>query len=181
MKLDVSLILKEPGASMPFSVTGEIGGLDVPGGASSVSGPFAVKGVATALGNGVYVEANAKGSVKLVCSRCLTTFDRALDLSCEAKFVPEIGAAPEDREEEIDIFPLTDSICDLDEMIRHEIVLNVPMKPLCGEDCKGLCPVCGKNLNEGDCDCPKDEAQPTLFGQKLLEAVEERGKRHGRP
>ena len=181
MKIDVSLILKKPGASMSFDVSGEVRDLDIPGGAVSVSGPFSVKGVATSLGEGVYVEANAKGSVRLTCSRCLSPFDLNMELSCEAKFVPETEAVQGERDDELEVFMLHDSTCDLDEMLRHEIVLNVPMKPLCREDCRGICPVCGKNLNEGDCACPKDGAQPTLFGRKLLEAVEERGNKRGRP
>mgnify|MGYP005843201669 CR=1 FL=1 len=181
MDIDVSLILKKPGASMSFDVTGVVEDLDVPGGATPSSGPFSVKGVATSIGSGVYVEANATGSVKLICSRCLSPFDLKMDLSCEAKFVPEAQAAAEARDEDVEVFALSDSRCDLDEMLRHEIVLNVPMKPLCREDCKGICPVCGKNLNEGDCDCPKDGAQPTLFGRKLLDALEERGNKRGRP
>lgn len=182
MKVDVSAILKEPGVSLPFDVEGTAGDLAVPGGAV-VSGPLTARGVVTSLGDGVYVEANVRGAMTMTCSRCLCAFDRPIDLSCEGKFtgdVPDKGNEKED-EDEVEVFPLEGTFCDLDEMIRHEIVLSLPMKPLCGEDCKGLCPVCGKNLNEGACDCDAGGAAPTSFGQKLLQALDERGKKDGRP
>jgi len=181
LKLDVSLILKEPGASLPFDMKGVAGELDFRGGAARLSGPLTVRGVATSLGDGVYLEANVRGSIELTCSRCLSQFERFVDLSCEGKFVPNAGQPEPEGENEVEVFPLEGTCCDLDEMIRHEIVLGIPMKPLCRDECKGLCPACGKNLNEGDCDCPKPQGQPSLFGRKLLEAMEERGKKDGRP
>jgi uncharacterized protein len=51
-------------------------------------------------------------------------------------------------------------ILDLTEAIRQYKVMALPMKPLCREECAGICPTCGKNLNEGPCDCPSDEADP---------------------
>ncbi len=181
MKVDVSSILKEPGASLPFDLVGRPGELNAAGGAVEVSGPLTARGVATSLGDAVYVEANVRGSVNLVCSRCLSPFERPIDLSCEGKFVKRPGAPESEEQDEVEVFALEGAFCDLDEMIRHEIALNVPMKPLCSEECKGFCPVCGKNLNEGNCDCPKPQDQPSVFGRRLLEALEERGKKDGRP
>lgn len=145
-----------------------------------VAGGFAVRGVATSIGDGVYVDAHAEGTVKLTCSRCLGSFAKKMGLDCEAKFMEN----PEDRSredrDEIEVFSLENGVCDLSEMVRHEIVLNLPMKPLCSPRCKGLCPVCGANLNEGGCDCEKPDPGETVFGRKLLEALNERGKKHGR-
>lgn len=165
---------------MPFDLRGSIGELEIPGGAAELAGPLTAKGVATSIGDGVYVEANVRGSVRLTCSRCLSPFQKALDLSCEAKFVEKSDAAPAAEEEEVEVFALHGKLCDLDEMVRHEIVLCLPMKPLCSERCKGLCPVCGKNLNEGDCGCPKPDEPPSAFGRKLQEAVVERSRKDGR-
>jgi uncharacterized protein len=180
VKIDVSLILKEPGASLPFDAKGMISGLTVDGGVAEVREPLTVRGVTTSLGNGVYVEANVRGSVELQCSRCLSTFERPIDLSCEGKFTGDVLDKEPEDEDEVEVFPLEGTYCDLDEMIRHEIVLSLPMKPLCREDCKGLCPTCGKNLNEGVCDCASPEEPSSRFGRKLLEAVDERGKKDGR-
>ncbi len=181
MIIDVSPILKEPGASLPFDLKGKVGELDAEGGTAEIVGPLTVRGVATSLGDGIYVEANVRGSVSLLCSRCLAPFEKPIDLSVEGRFEENAEAGADEEEEEVEVFPLEGTSCDLDEMIRHEIVLSLPMKPLCSEECKGLCPVCGKNLNEGDCDCGKPKDQPSAFGRKLLEALEERGKKDGRP
>lgn len=180
MRVDVSPILKEPGASIPFDLKGRPGEINLPDGAVEVSVPLTARGVATSLGDSVYVEANVRGSLTLMCSRCLSPFERPIDLSCEGKFVKD-PSSPESQEDEVEVFPLEGACCDLDEMIRHEIVLAIPMKPLCSEECKGFCPVCGKNLNEGDCGCLKPQDEPSAFGRKLLETLEERGKKHGRP
>lgn len=183
MKVDVSAILKEPGVSLPFDVKGTVGKLAVDGGAAEVSGPLTVRGVVTSLGNGVYVEANVRGAVALTCSRCLSPFERPVDLSCEGKFTGDVleKAHGDEDEDEVEIFPLEGTSCDLDEMIRSEIVLSLPMKPLCSEECKGICPMCGKNLNEGSCDCAAEGTTTSPFGRKLLGALEERGKKDGRP
>ena len=183
MRIDVSEILKEPGISLPFDVKGTVGKLAVEGGDAEISAPLTARGVATSLGkNGVYVEANVRGAVTLTCSRCLTPFERPVDLSCEGKFTGDVlDKADRDEDEgDVEVFPLEGTFCDLDEMIRHEIVLSLPMKPLCSEECKGFCPVCGKNLNEGECDCTAESMNSISFGRKLLEALEERGKKDGR-
>jgi uncharacterized protein len=177
LKIDVSEILKVPGASIPFEVEGDLG-KDESAGLFEASGPFSARGVATSIGDGVYVEAHAEGKVNLVCSRCLVPFTKTVALNCEGKFVED--AQSHETDDEVEVFPLDGEFCDLDEMLRHEIVLSHPMKPLCSTGCKGICAVCGKNLNEGDCGCEAPESQETAFGKKLLEAVNERGKKHGR-
>ena len=57
---------------------------------------------------------------------------------------------------------------DLDELIYSDIILLTPTKFLCKEDCKGLCPTCGKNLNEGDCACAKQQTDPRLEALRQL-------------
>lgn len=182
MRIDVSLILDAPGRSMPFDQKGHVGDVGVPGEGDLLLGPQHARGVVTSIGGGVYVEANVKGSVRLTCSRCLSPFDKDLEIACEGKFMEDPGRMNKDDEDDVEVFPLEGTYCNLDEMVRHEIALAIPMKPLCREDCRGLCPGCGKNLNEGDCDCLVPQGKPSVFGEKLLEALEERSKkRDGRP
>jgi len=76
---------------------------------------------------------------------------------------------PEDEREPL----FVDSIFDLTELLRQSILLALPMRPLCSEECKGLCPHCGANLNEGPCGCPTDlDANPFAALAKLLEDEE---------
>jgi uncharacterized protein len=182
MKIDVTEILKTPGAGMPFEADGDVSNPDETGESSAV-GRFVVRGVATSIGVGVYVDAHAEGLVELTCSRCLGSFTKKLELDCEAEFVenPKERLDEEDRHE-VEVFPLKSGVCDLSEMVRHEVLLSLPMKPLCSQGCKGLCPVCGANLNQGDCDCEGLDSKETVFGRKLLSALNERerGKGNGR-
>ncbi len=180
MRIDVSSIIKKPGASVSFCEQGTIEPLEEDGGNLEFSGPVAVKGVATSTGDGVYVQANAQGAVRLVCSRCLSEYDHHFDFNCEGNFSKDSASSVSDEgEEDIEVFPLEGDFCSLDEMIRHEVILNLPMKPLCKPDCKGFCCVCGTNLNESQYTGEKPGEQATLFGRKLLEALGERSKRNG--
>lgn len=183
MRIDVADILHEPGASFSFDLTGsehELSGLDIGG---QVQKGVRVRGIATSLGNGVYVEANVVGSLKLQCSRCLTHFIHPFNINCEARFMeslqpegqPQVDDETREPADDIEEFLLDGTFCDLDEMIGHEIILNLPMKPLCTAECKGLCPVCGKDLNDGPCDCQNTPTATTRFGEKLLRALKERG------
>ncbi|MDP2943511.1 MAG: DUF177 domain-containing protein [Candidatus Omnitrophota bacterium] len=82
----------------------------------------------------VYARITTKGKLEITCARCLSPdridFKKDFDLSYDVKGKTSL---------------------DLTDDIRQEIVLECPLKPLCRQDCKGLCPVCGKNLNEGSC------------------------------
>lgn len=175
MKINVSDIIEEPGTSVSFSETGIVEPFGNNAEDIALRTPFRVEGVATSTGEGVYVQANVKGSVGLICSRCLAGFDMELQFDCEGRFVENPEDILPNNEDDIEAFALNGEFCVLDEMIQHELLLNIPMKPLCNSKCQGLCEVCGANLNEAPCECLKHDSETTLFGQKLLEALE-RGK-----
>ena len=98
------------------------------------------------------IEGNASITVAMQCDRCLQDVDHTFDLTfCEEVFSPDKAseAGVDDEENNfMDGFNL-----DTDVLVENEILLNWPMKILCKEDCKGICKVCGKNLNDGDCGC----------------------------
>ena len=73
-------------------------------------------------------------------------------------FVPSV-----ENEDQDDYIVLPDLVLELDALAEEDLVLNLPSKVLCQEDCKGLCPTCGKNLNDGPCDC-KEPVDPRLAG-----------------
>ncbi|HHY11951.1 MAG TPA: DUF177 domain-containing protein [Firmicutes bacterium] len=179
MKINVSDIIEQPGASIPFSETGSIEPLADGNEDIMLPAPFTVEGVATSTGEGVYVQANVKGTVRLTCSRCLSSFDLMVEFDCEGRFVSDPDVPMSDEEDDIESFALVGEYCVLDDMVQHELLLNIPMKPLCKPECKGFCEVCGANLNEEPCQCDAPGTQATLFGRKLLEALEERGKDNG--
>jgi uncharacterized protein len=90
------------------------------------------------------------------CRRCAEPVSGELVVDVRERFgdQPLVSGQPEDD----DLYPIVDDIVDLGPLVRDAIVLELPMAPLCRDDCAGLCPVCGANRNEGDCGCvaPRD-------------------------
>jgi uncharacterized protein len=113
--------------------------------------------------------------LRVDCSRCLVTFDVPLVqdffLTLVADKSPEKGTS-HGEDEEAALFPCAEGRADLVEMVSEQIYLNLPLKPVCREDCKGLCPVCGASRNVTDCDCRTEDLDPRLT--PLLDLKERR-------
>lgn len=107
---------------------------------------------------------HVKFSLDLVCDRCLEPFVRDEDLSFEHTLVQKLDS---DQDEDYILCP--GGVLDLGELVRTDVLLELPTKVLCSEDCKGLCEQCGQNLNFGSCKCEKKEIDPRLavLGQLL--------------
>lgn len=110
------------------------------------------------------------------CDRCLEPFDRHLSVPVEVTLSPADEVATEGEEdEEVELteddlnfsFYEGDEI-DLGDLIRQFLLLEVPIRHLCAEDCKGLCPHCGENLNHKKCDCRPARGDPRLAVLKNL-------------
>ncbi len=97
----------------------------------------------------------------LVCDRCAKEIQSIIKSNFKLVYLfrNNYDDSESEREEVVYLHPDTDKI-DLDKVIRDYAVLAVPMKHLCSEDCKGLCPKCGKNLNDGLCDCKEEVVDP---------------------
>lgn len=111
-------------------------------------------------------------TLELPCSRCLDPFTWPVDSSFDLRYQPHARNTGEgEREiEEDDLttaFYENDTI-DLGQLMREQFYLALPMKPLCGDDCKGLCPTCGTNWNKGACDCTNQWEDPRLAALKTL-------------
>jgi len=118
------------------------------------------------------VKGRAATKVELQCSRCLENFEMPLDTSFELRYVPAIDAHTE-PEREIAEDDLTTAFyregsLDVIEMLREQFQLALPMKPLCSQACRGLCPHCGANLNSTDCGCRSTWDDPRLAVLKGL-------------
>ena len=125
---------------------------------------------------GILVTADLHASLQLECSRCLDIFGKAIRLELEEEFLPTIDILTGSRlvlDEEADRANLIDSHHELNlsEVVRQDILLTVPTAPLCRSNCKGLCPVCGKNRNREDCHHDSKEIDPRLA--KLKELLDE--------
>lgn len=96
----------------------------------------------------------------LSCDRCLKEVPMTFDLRIERELSISDGQVVSEDAEEIPFLDETE--LDVDRLIYDEILVNWPTKVLCQEDCKGLCPVCGQDLNERDCGCDRQVADPRM-------------------
>jgi uncharacterized protein len=112
--------------------------------------------------------------LELPCSRCLDTIGVAVDVPFDLRYQPHESNGPgkeSDREIEEDDFGTAfydDDQIDLGQLMREQFYLAAPMKPLCDSECRGLCPVCGTNLNRGTCECKRDWDDPRFAVLKTL-------------
>ena len=112
------------------------------------------------------------GGIQVLCDRCLESYHRELKTSFKVFLALPLAHTEEDdielAEEDLDIDFIRGDEIDLDEIIHEQVYLTIPMKSLCKEDCLGLCPKCGSNLNEGDCPCERDLGHPAFLKLKNL-------------
>ena len=133
-----------------------------------------VKGKVQFLGTNrsILVTGNLETSVRGDCSRCLGQFEYPLGLSIEEEFfltIDPVSGLPVPPPAEAGAFLIdANHILDLGEAIRQYKIMALPMKLVCKEDCAGLCPHCGRNLNQGTCDCPAVPADPRWAKLQLL-------------
>ena len=180
MKINVAPLLKQPvGAHTDYQLTespidprGENAGL-TEAGATSID----AKIVATHTNPGAYLEGDARATIAEHCSRCLRPIETPVETHFAEQYYATIDVVSGDSKEP----PPSDTKrigsdfwIDLTPLLREELILATPLAPLCKPDCKGLCLVCGRDLNEEphDHDAPVDERWSTL--NKLNEFHPER-------
>jgi uncharacterized protein len=116
----------------------------------------------TNAGDGILAAGIVRGTVTTTCDRCLgpATFQIAADVSCYY-----LREEPEEEPEDDQDFGLidpSDGTVDLSEAIQGAIAMDIPFVVLCGDDCRGICPQCGANLNEGPCGCEPPADDPAF-------------------
>jgi uncharacterized protein len=107
-------------------------------------------------GETVFVRGDLSARVPLVCGRCLEPYTLAVSPTVDARFVPSPATRGEERElaaDDLETDVYRDGVLDLTSLLETETTLALPMKPLCRESCRGLCPVCGGNRNVTACAC----------------------------
>ena len=112
-------------------------------------------------GKELLITAETRLSVMIPCDRCLEDVKREFELNC-VKHV-DVGLSDAELTEELDESNFIDGYhLDVDKLLFHEILSSWPTKVLCREDCKGLCNVCGQNLNTGSCNCEDTGLDPRM-------------------
>ncbi|MCE1245089.1 MAG: DUF177 domain-containing protein [Firmicutes bacterium] len=160
--LNIHDIRKQPGLSMiwEYEDTPDIAEVEL---ADKVSATLKLTNVSSR----ILVEGSIRTAVKLECARCLADYVCPLEFSFVEEFLPEGSPELVEKEkldwEDLNLFSFSDDILDIYEMIRQNIITALPVKPLCSEGCKGLCPVCGKSRNTETCSCPVEEDEDEGF------------------
>ena len=163
MLLGLSKIIDCPGASVPFSVSIDLSDL-LYGESHPVSEPVLAEGVVRNTAGVLVMTGSLHTTIHGVCDRCASDFDKFVEFPLDVVLVTELSN--EENEDEW-VFPLEGDSADLEDIVRTVFVLNLDSKLLCKPDCKGLCCRCGKNLNDGPCNCQK-ELDPRFAALKQL-------------
>ena len=130
------------------------------GGEDVVSvGGVEIEGRVERAGRGYLLEGRVQGAAKLRCGRCLAEFNFPFAERLELHLLPS-SALPQEEEKRLEMGELEvrfydEPRLDLAEVAAEQFTLALPMKPLCAETCRGMCPRCGANLNLGPCSCPE--------------------------
>jgi uncharacterized protein len=118
------------------------------------------------------LEGTVRTELELPCSRCLDPFRMPVDAAFDLRYHPaaEMSAETEREvpDEDLETSYYRDDQIDLSELLREQFYLALPMKPLCQDACRGLCPQCGTNLNAGACDCAPGWDDPRLAALRKL-------------
>lgn len=163
MLLGLSKIIDCPGGVIPFETTLDLS-RETFGGCQPVSEPVVCHGQVRNTAGVLILTGIVETRLHGVCDRCAAAFQRDVKFPVEAVLVRELA-----NEEEADTwtFLLDGDNADLDEIMTTAFVLSMDTKLLCSEECRGLCPTCGKNLNEGLCSC-RPETDPRFAVLKQL-------------
>ena len=165
MLLGLSQIIDRPGASVPFSVSVDLSDLCY-GVSYPVSEPVLAEGNVRNTAGVLVMQGSIATTIHGICDRCASEFHRKVEFPIDVVLVTKLES--EENEDEW-VFPLEGDSADLDDIVRTVFVLNLESKLLCKEDCKGLCPQCGKNLNDGPCNCRKELDPRFAALEQLLE------------
>jgi len=117
--------------------------------------------------------------LKTTCGRCLEDAQLPIKADFSYTLLPAAGTGKDEVElqaEDLEIVYYDGDVIDLAPMIAEQVLLQIPMKVLCGDTCRGLCPQCGMNLNMGNCDCQKDFSDPrwAVLKKIKIEKIPER-------
>jgi len=158
VQINVSQQLKESIGAVRNYKLSEV--VDIVGGGSLVQGEVGLMRT----DRSILAKGTLHTEIELTCSRCLTLFGCPLTINIEEEYLPTtdvVTGATLPLPDEPGCFTIDEyNILDLTEAIRQYALLAIPMKPLCSEDCAGLCPTCGCNLNQASCNCPPKPADP---------------------
>lgn len=160
IKINVAEIKKRLVGKKTFTYDLTPDELDITDGIS-VIGTIRTEGCISNAGDVLLLEATMSAQVRRTCGRCLKEFTAVTKADVLEKFYP---ASAENIEK--DAFVYDSDVVDITVPLRESLLLAEPISALCKDDCRGLCPVCGNDLNDGDCGCDRFSVDPRLAALK---------------
>lgn len=157
MSIDLSRFFDEDISSIPIRESLNFESIDFDGRNIEFVEPIKVIGNIYRVGQDKYLDVEINYSYRESCGRCLESFTKSQTTGLSGKLTDDTD---EDSEEELVYYD--GEILDLTSDVRSMVLLDLPMKPICKDDCQGLCPVCGIDKNKEDCDCVVDTVDPRL-------------------
>ena len=165
MRLDLRDIIHVPDARKDFQFQLDLSQLDFYG-SNPIAHPVLAEGSVTNHAGALVLEGTARSTLELACDRCGREFSREKIVRLESLVAQQL-----EDEENDEIILLDGWELDLDQVVTETFVLAMDTKNLCSDDCKGLCPKCGANLNEGPCRCkPEPDPRWAALSQLLNDA-----------
>jgi DUF177 domain-containing protein len=154
----VTTLRRQPGARREERRAGGIGELAVAGSVVPAQAEAVAVAVLDSIDGGIEVAASVRAPWQGECRRCLRPITG--ELCCEVRelYRSRLGHQSPDPDE--DTYPLEGDVLDLRPLVRDALLLELPLAPLCRQDCRGLCPTCGADLNAGPCDCGPAAVDP---------------------
>lgn len=156
MVLDVSQLIQNDGAVKELDLSISLDNMFFNGLDIVFTTPFKLKGTVKNIAGTLYLELNADVSFETQCARCLDTVSENLSFEIYEVF----SKTPVENDDEVTV--LESGNIDLDDVLEKAFVGVLPISYLCSDDCKGLCPDCGCNLNHETCSCDIDNTDPRL-------------------
>ena len=132
-----------------------------------ITKPIIVSGEVINYGGYMELRIKAEADYETECARCLDIIKGTLTVEFN-KSVTAAGTLSDENTDIDDYVFIVDGMLDVSVALAEQILLEYPLKQLCRDDCKGLCPKCGRNLNESECGCAVKEIDPRLEGLKKL-------------
>jgi len=167
LRVDVSELLRRPGASESVQTDHILPGVEVPLAHVRDDSPLRVELLLEALVDGIHVSGIVRGTVVLECRRCLKEIASPLEVNLD-----EVFLYPGEGED--DVYRVTGEQIDLEPAVRDALMLALPLNPLCKEGCRGLCSTCGADLNDVDCGHSQDPVDIRWTGlEQLRRTLEE--------
>lgn len=161
MQINLKKLFLNEGASESFNYSFSMENVEVDGVKPFIS-PVLAKGQFRNYAGSVELEAQLEYDFSMPCHRCMEETLTHFDQSLKHALVRQLS------EDDNDSYIQVEEVLDLDELFYADILLELPVKYICKEDCRGICPTCGINLNLNSCNCSKSHTDPRLDALKAL-------------